>query len=198
MQIPVARLFSLATLLLLSAALSGCGQSGSASRPSAAPASTQAAAPAAAPPAASPAPAAAIPPPSAPASSTPALATTDGESPGVQLAVTELKRTSGSLTLRFTIFNNRDQEFPPVFDGDQWNRFRHLGAVHLIDGVSKKKYFVVTDSDGNFLCSNAIPNIAPKSQLSLWAKFPLPPDDVQKITVEIPHFPPMEDVPISR
>jgi hypothetical protein len=73
-----------------------------------------------------------------------------------------------------------------------------LGGVHLIDAASKKKYFVVTDSDGTVLTSNNIPNIAPKSQITVWAKFPAPPDDVQKITFEIPHFITVEDVPIIR
>jgi hypothetical protein len=71
-----------------------------------------------------------------------------------------------------------------------------VGAIHLIDQDSKKKYFVVTDSDGHFVCSNDIANIAPKSQITLWAKFPAPPPEVRKITVEFPHFVPMEDVAI--
>lgn len=133
-----------------------------------------------------------------PASAEAALATTDGESPGVKIAVTELKRTSGTITLKFTVFNGGDKEYAPCFDGDQWRRNHNLAAVHLIDGASKKKYFVVTDSEGACVCSNGISNTAPKSQTTLWAKFPAPPDDVQKIAVEIPHFVPMEDVPISR
>jgi hypothetical protein len=30
------------------------------------------------------------------------------------------------------------------------------------------------------------------------AKFPAPPDDVQKIGAAIPHFLPLDDVPLSR
>jgi hypothetical protein len=68
----------------------------------------------------------------------------------------------------------------------------------LIDGTNKKKYFVMRDGDGACLCSRNVPAIATGSQAVLWAKFPVPPDDVQKITVEIPHFPPFEDVPLTR
>jgi hypothetical protein len=57
---------------------------------------------------------------------------------------------------------------------------------------------VITDSDGKVLSSTDFPDIAPRSQIVVWAKFPATPDDVQKITVEIPHFVPLEDVPISR
>jgi hypothetical protein len=183
---------SLLAALLLPMAFSGCSQQPSAPEKSSAAATPPAAAPAA-PPAAAPA---TSPPPSAPA--TPP--TNDGDLPGLKTAINELKRTSNSVTLKFTVINTSDNSFgmQGVFDGDSFGRFRHLGGVHLIDAASKKKYFVVTDADGTFLSSNNIPNIAPKSQITVWAKFPAPPDDVQKITVEIPHFVPVEDVPITR
>jgi len=116
----------------------------------------------------------------------------------VKIAVNEIKRTSSTVTLKFTVYNTSDKGFSTqgVFDGDEYHRYRHVGAIHLIDGESKKKYFVVTDSDGNLLCSNSISDIAPKSQITLWAKFPAPPNEVRKITVEIPHFVPFEDVAI--
>jgi len=56
----------------------------------------------------------------------------------------------------------------------------------------------VRDTAGTCVCSRDIGNISAGSQLLLWAKFPAPPDDVQKITVVFPHFPPIEDVPITR
>ena len=37
-----------------------------------------------------------------------------------------------------------------------------------------------------------------EARANLYAKFPAPPGDVEKITVEIPHFIPMDDVPISK
>ena len=119
---------------------------------------------------------------------------------GLKIAINSLKRTSNTVTLMFTVYNGTDTKFGSqgVFDGDEYHRYRHLGGVHLIDTQSKKKYFVVTDSDGKVLSSNDFPDIAPRSQILVWAKFPAPPDDVQKITVEIPHFIPLEDVPISR
>jgi hypothetical protein len=138
------------------------------------------------------------PPPVPSAASNLPAAPVDGDLPGVKIALNELKRTSTTVTLKFTVYNTSDKEFQTqgIFDGDEFHRFRHVGAIHLIDAESKKKYFVVTDSDGNFLCSNNILNIAPRSQITLWAKFPAPPNEVRKITVEIPHFVPIEDVAI--
>ena len=73
-----------------------------------------------------------------------------------------------------------------------------VGAVQLVDPVGKKKYFVARDAEGKCVCSRGIPDVAPHSRLSLWAKFPAPPDDVQKISIVIPHFQPLDDVTISR
>ena len=197
------RTFLIAALALVAAVSSGCTQKQpDAQQQSPGPASQQqAAAPAAAPaaPASTPAPSAAPVFPASSPSNSP-LATTEGDLPGLKIAINELKRTSNTVTLKFTVYNGTDNNFHStgVFDGDEYHRYRHLGGVHLIDTQSKKKYFVVTDSDGKVLSSTDFTDIAPRSQIMVWAKFPAPPDDVQKITVEIPHFVPLEDVPISR
>ena len=152
--------------------LTGCNSTGSSAAPTPAPA---------------PAPAAAAAPQPASAVNTSAPAT-QGEYPGITLTIQELKRSSNVLTLKFVMANQSKQSF----------RLGAVGGVHLIDGTNKKKYFVVRDSDGACLCSRGVPMIETGAQAALWAKFPLPPDDVQKITVEIPHFPPFEDVAIGR
>ncbi|MDR3703824.1 MAG: hypothetical protein P4L56_29515 [Candidatus Sulfopaludibacter sp.] len=178
-------------VFLLTVAFSGCTKS---EPPATSTAAQQPASPPATP-ASAPAPAS-TPPPSAVSGATPVPV--DGDLPGVRIAVNELKRTSTTVTLKFTVYNTSDKGFSTqgVFDGDGYHRYRHVGAIHLIDEESKKKYFVVTDSDGSLLCSDNISDIAPKSQITLWAKFPAPPSEIKKITVEIPHFVPFEDVVI--
>jgi hypothetical protein len=57
---------------------------------------------------------------------------------------------------------------------------------------------VVRDAEGKCLSSRGLGKIEPGSRMNLWAKFPAPPDSVEKITVVIPHFIPMDDVPISK
>jgi hypothetical protein len=130
------------------------------------------------------------------------LATTDGDKPGLTLAVTELKRGSGGTTmLRFTIANGSDSNMDfsynfiePGHNGD----FQSVGGVHLIDPVAKKKYLVVRDtSSGKCVCSQDLDSIKPGSRTNLWSKFPSPPADVQRVTIIVPHFVPMDDVPIS-
>lgn len=152
---------------------------------------------AASPPAAQPAP---TPPALATNSSslTGALATTQGEFPGITVAIQELKRSSNTLTLKIAIINQSKNDFAFGYNFGEGNEFGSIGGIHLIDAANKKKYFVVRDTDGACACSRGITNIFVGSQSVLWAKFPAPPDDVQKITVEIPHFPPLEDVPVGR
>ena len=168
-----------------------------------APAEPQASAqaPAAAPSATPQAPApAAQPAPQAPQAK-PALASADGETPGARIEVQELKRASGgTVMLRFTIFNDGDKnlDFNYNFVQKGSNDFANISGVHLIELVGKKKYLVVRDSKNACDCSQGLSSVAAKSRMNLWARFPAPPDNVEKIGVVVPHFSPMDDVPLSK
>lgn len=150
------------------------------------------------------------PPAPAPASTAPAqavttgaLASADGEKAGTRIDITELKRTSGgTLNLKLVLVNNTDKELAlhNNFLGDgavSKNSYRDVSGIHLIDPSNKKKYFVVTDSERNCVCSKEVADVPPGGKTSLWAKFPAPPADVQKVTIEIPHFQPLDDVAIQ-
>ena len=102
--------------------------------------------------------------------------------------------------LRFTMINDADQQLNFGYDfGDRSTRdFANIGGVHLIDAVGKKKYLVVRDSQDQCDCSRNLKDLAPKSRVNLWARFPAPPDNVEKVTVVVPHFSPMDDVALSR
>ena len=157
------------------------------------PVPSAAAAPPAAAPAAAPAP--------APASA--AVASADGEKSGIRVEVTELKRVSGgTISLKFTFINDSEKKLGFGYDfGDPDHQIKDhgsVGGIMLLDPVGKKKYFVVRDSENTCLCSRGVHDIESKSRGNLWAKFPAPPEDVKKISVVIPHFGPMDDVPISQ
>ncbi len=185
-------------LLAAAALLAACDlRSGSTATPAPSPAAANTpahSAPAQAGPSAAP-----LPPAS---SAGPALATVDGESPGVRIEIQELKRTSGdTLSLKFALINDSAQSFrfgSELAESSKNVDYYSISGVNLIEGVGKKKYFVVRDTEGACLCSRGLDSVASKSRANLWAKFPAPPADVTKITVVVPHFTPMEDVPISR
>jgi hypothetical protein len=139
--------------------------------------------------------------PAAPAAR--AIATADGEKAGTRVEINELKRSGdNTVTLKFAIINDGPDKLSFGYDfGDEANHIKDydsIGGVNLVDSAGKKKYFVVRDTENNCLCSSGVKDLAPKSRTNLWAKFPSPPDDAQKISIVIPHFGPIDDVPISR
>jgi hypothetical protein len=143
------------------------------------------------------------PVPTPAASTAPVISSADGEAPGAKVEIHELKRSSGdTLTLRFSMVNgsNKDIAFNYNFveQGKDVIDFNSVGGVHLIDPVGKKKYFVVRDTENQPSCSKGLKDMKPGERVNLWSKFPAPPEDVQKISVVVPHFGPMDDVPVSR
>jgi hypothetical protein len=131
------------------------------------------------------------------------IATADGEKAGTRVEVTELKRSSdNTLTLKFAMVNDGPEQLSFNYNyGDPDHSikdFNSIGGVTLVDGTNKKKYFVVRDTELTCVCSHGLKDIPAKSRGNVWAKFPAPPDDVQKISIVIPHFGPIDDVPISR
>jgi hypothetical protein len=131
-----------------------------------------------------------------------ALASTDGEKAGTRIEIMELKRTSGgTVNLKFALVNNSDKRLGlPGWLGDDKltsDSYRSISGVHLIDPVNKKKYFVITDAEKKCVCSIEVADVDPGARVNLWAKFPAPPADVQKVSIEIPHFQPIDDVTIQ-
>jgi hypothetical protein len=56
---------------------------------------------------------------------------------------------------------------------------------------------VARDSEQHCVCSRGVKGVQANSSVNLWAKFPAPPPDVKKISIIVPHFAPMDDVPIA-
>jgi len=142
-------------------------------------------------------------PPAPAAARAAAIASADGETSGVRAEVAELKRSSGgTVSLKFAVINDSDKSlsfgYTFVEPAHDITDFGGIGGVHLIDPVGKKKYFVARDSEGKCVCSQKVAAIPKGGRANLWAKFPAPPDNVQQISVVIPHFSPMDDVPLSR
>ena len=141
------------------------------------------------------------PPAAAPAVKS--LATADGENPDMRAEILELKRTSGDqLMLRFMIVNDAAKPFnfsdslaDPEFSGKDHSS---VSGVHLLDGANKKKHFVLRDAEGHCVCSRKLGDIAAKSRMTVWARFPAPSEGMQKVSIVIPRFIPVDDVPITR
>ena len=127
------------------------------------------------------------------------LGSADGEQSGTRAVITDLRHTGNTVTLKFIIYNDSSAGIGMggELNADGYHGYRNVSGVHLVDSAGKKKYFAVKDSEGNCECSDNIGDVAPKSQVSLWVRFPAPPDSVAKVAVQIPHFIPVDDVPIK-
>ena len=127
--------------------------------------------------------------------------TAEGEKPGYRVEVVSLKREDGgTVTLTFRLHNDTDRraDFACELRENGSESCRQVSGVHLIDGVNRKKHLVVRDSTGACVCTTTLSNVEPKSSVNLWAKFPAPPENAQKVTVIVPQFLPVDNVPISR
>ena len=158
-----------------------------------------------------PAPAPGTPPPAAPATpSDPAplptpsgttgagataqpIAVEDHQEAGVQVALMDVRRTSGdTVTVRLQVRNTTDKA---VSNAD-FSSSNFVDAMYLIDGASKKKYLVVRDADNKPVgFYGQSQTLEAKGTLSVWARFPTPASP--KIMVAVPGAAPFEDVPIN-
>ena len=123
----------------------------------------------------------------------------DGDEPGTKIVVQDLKRDEGgTVTLRFQMINDTDKKFGDRcgFREDSGESCGPISGVHLLDTANKKKYLVVRDASRKCSCAE-FKVIEPGRRLNLWAKFAAPPAGVQKVTVVVPLFQPVESVPIT-
>ena len=129
------------------------------------------------------------------------VATTDGEVSGLSLQILEFKVSNGAVMMKFTITNEGKGTFPTYSLRDTnvaKSDGNAVSGIYLVDVPNKRKYFVVVDADGHCICSRDAADIPSQASANLWAKFPAPPDSVKKLGVVVPHFVPMDDVPLSR
>jgi hypothetical protein len=138
--------------------------------------------------------------PSKPGEAGAPLGSAIGDVSGWRVEIVSLERGGGMVTATLTLINESDEEmgFGSGQFGDP-NKGPHgnVGGIYLIDTQNRQKYLVVRDSDGYCLCSREVPGIEAGESGTIWARFPEPPADVAAVSVVVPHFVPMDDVPIA-
>jgi hypothetical protein len=122
--------------------------------------------------------------------------------PDLRCDLLEVKRVSGgALIIKWRIVNTAGGQAsggltasPPkkIFYDFSW------GEIYYIDPAENKKYAYLTDAEGNKILDVFYGDLPAGQQRGNWAKFPAPPATSNKISVNIPKFPPFEDVPISQ
>ncbi len=177
--------------------------------PSPAPAPQAAATPAQPPaaPAAQPAPAASAAAVSAgPAAAVPSAAViASGQysaDPDLRCDLLEVRRVSGgALIVKWRLVNTAGAQASGSLTASQPKKINydfHWEQIYYIDPAENKKYAYLTDAEGSRILDVFYGDLPAGQQHGNWAKFPAPPPTSNKISVNIPNFPPFEDVPISQ
>ena len=121
------------------------------------------------------------------------IAVEDHSVPGVQVALMDVRRTSGdTVTVRVQFRNTTDNALTnSIFSGSNI-----VDDMYLVDGTSKKKYLVVRDAENKPVGYYGPSQIVPaKAVIQAWGRFPAPVSP--KIMVSVPGVPPFEDVPVN-
>ncbi|WP_330459553.1 hypothetical protein OIB37_23410 [Streptomyces sp. NBC_00820] len=64
-----------------------------------------------------------------------------------------------------------------------------LGGATLVDSKSKKRYYVLRDTDGRPLTTTGMPTLAAGQSLSVFMQFPSPPTTTSEVDFQLPTFP---------
>ncbi|MEQ9619178.1 MAG: hypothetical protein RIG61_08400 [Deltaproteobacteria bacterium] len=123
----------------------------------------------------------------------------DTEWGDVSVELKGVKRASGdTVTVKFKYTNNGSEEID-ISRAGQYSHDDVIEHVYYVDASNNKKYLIVKDSEGKPLGTKLKYFVlAPGESKSAWAKFPAPPEGVDKITVYLPGAPPFEDVAIAQ
>lgn len=121
------------------------------------------------------------------------LAELKGEN-GLILKITSAARDSGGfLTVNGEIKNDgaESARVPIQTQGDETEIVRHgssLGGATLVDSASKKRYYVLRDTDGRPLTTTDMPRIKAGDTIPVFMQFPAPPTGTAEVTFQLPTF----------
>lgn len=113
---------------------------------------------------------------------------------GLVLQVTSAVRDSGGfLTVNATMKNDGSKTVvvPAVLRGDETEIVRHgrsLGGATLVDSKSKKRYYVLRDTDGRPLTTTDLTSIKSGESVPVFMQFPSPPTGTSEVTFQLPSF----------
>ncbi|MEV5251055.1 hypothetical protein AB0K98_04715 [Streptomyces werraensis] len=113
---------------------------------------------------------------------------------GLVLTIESATRDAGGfVTVSGEIKNDgsEDARVPIETRGDETEIMRHggsFGGATLVDSASKKRYYVLRDTDGRPLTTTNIPRIKPGETVPVFMQFPAPPPDTTEVTFQLPTF----------
>ncbi|MGW8761746.1 hypothetical protein ACWGN5_04500 [Streptomyces sp. NPDC055815] len=115
---------------------------------------------------------------------------------GFELTITSAARDAGGfLTLKGTLKNTSDKgrAVPDNVRGDETEVLKHgtsLGGATLVDGVGKKRYYVLRDTDGRPLTTTGLGIVSAGKSVDVFMQFPAPPASTTEVSFQLPTFEP--------
>ncbi|MER6164071.1 hypothetical protein [Streptomyces violaceorubidus] len=113
---------------------------------------------------------------------------------GLLLRIVSAERDSGGfVTVNGELKNDGDKSVavPSGLSGNETEIIRNgrsLGGATLVDSKSKKRYYVLRDTEGRPLTTTGLSTIKAGDRLAVFMQFPSPPADTTEVTFQLPTF----------
>ncbi|MFD3836095.1 hypothetical protein ACFWWC_07505 [Streptomyces sp. NPDC058642] len=113
---------------------------------------------------------------------------------GLLLQVTSAERDAGGfVTVNGNLKNDGSETVvvPAGLRGDETEIIRHgrsLGGATLVDSASKKRYYVLRDTDGRPLTTTDLNSLKAGESAPVFMQFPAPPAETTEVTFQLPSF----------
>ncbi|MFJ5706029.1 hypothetical protein [Streptomyces sp. NPDC093105] len=123
------------------------------------------------------------------------LAVSKGQD-GFELAISSAERDAGGfLTVKGTLKNTAEKgrAVPDAVRGDETEVLKHgtsLGGATLVDGLAKKRYYVLRDTDGRPLATTGLSIVSAGKSVDVFMQFPAPPASTTEVSFQLPTFEP--------
>lgn len=114
---------------------------------------------------------------------------------GLLLQITSAQRDSGGfVTVNGVLKNDSGQVavIPLELSGNEteiMNNGRSLGGATLVDSQSKKRYYVLRDTEGRPLTTTGFSTLKAGESIDVFLQFPSPPTTSSDVTFQLPLFP---------
>ncbi|MCF4140127.1 hypothetical protein L1856_29820 [Streptomyces sp. Tue 6430] len=114
---------------------------------------------------------------------------------GLLLQITSAARDSGGFVTVNGALKNDGSEvavIPLELSGNEteiMNNGRSLGGATLVDSKSKKRYYVLRDTEGRPLTTTGFSTLKAGETIDVFLQFPSPPADTADVSFQLPLFP---------
>ncbi|MFI8087186.1 hypothetical protein ACIF9R_02580 [Streptomyces sp. NPDC086080] len=113
---------------------------------------------------------------------------------GLLLQITAAERDAGGfVTVSGNLKNDGAERVvvPPAVRGDEREIIRSgmsLGGATLVDSKTKKRYYVLRDTEGRPLTTTGFTVIEAGDSIAVFMQFPSPPEGSSEVTLQLPTF----------